>query len=445
MSSRILAVMFAGTLLAATVTPDAARAGESNSSTPSSWTTFGGSSLRHGFQASGAPSTPIHSAWTHASSGAIYGEPLISGGRVFVATEGDEVDALNASTGRLVWARTVGTPVPTNDLPCGDISPTVGVTSTMVIDPATSQLFVSEEALLNKSIHHLLVALSLTTGNIMFKRDLDQRGWSAGAQLQRGALGLDDGRVLVGFGGNYGDCGSYHGYVMAVPETGAGATLVYQVPTQNEGAIWGPAGMSVDAAGNIYVATGNGSSRSAFDMGNAVIKLSPTLKLESWFAPSNWEIDNADDLDLGSTAPILLPANHLFEVGKESTGYLLNDKRLGGLGKSVQSIDVCGALGSDAYARGYLYLPCPSSGIVALKLSGGRLQSAWHSSVAYGSPTVGGGLVWSVNDGTLMGLAPTTGHVVETISAPATEHFATPSIGAGMIVIGGQSEVVAYR
>jgi hypothetical protein len=232
---------------------------------------------------------------------------------------------------------------------------------------------------------------------------------------------------------------------MAVPETGTGVALVYQVPTQNEGAIWGPAGMSIDAADNIYVATGNGSSRSAFDMGDAVIKLSPTLKLESWFAPTNWATNNADDLDLGSTAPMLLPANHLFVVGKESTGYLLNDKRLGGLGKSVQSIQVCGALGSDAYAHGYLYLPCPSSGIVALKLSGGRLQSAWHSSVAYGSPTVGGGLVWSVNDGTLLGLAPTTGRVVDTISAPQTEHFATPSIGDGLIVIGGQSEVVAYR
>jgi hypothetical protein len=180
-------------------------------------------------------------------------------------------------------------------------------------------------------------------------------------------------------------------------------------------------------------------------MGDAVIKLSPTLRLKSWFAPSNWEIDNANDLDLGSTAPILLPANRLFEVGKETTGYLLSDKQLGGIGKSLQSIRACNALGSDAYASGYLFLPCPSGGMVALRLSGGRLTYAWHSSSAYGSPTVGGGLVWSVGNGSLVGLAPTTGRLVDTISAPSTEHFATPSIADGLIVVGGSSEVVAYR
>jgi hypothetical protein len=315
----------------------------------------------------------------------------------------------------------------------------------MVIDPTTSELFVSATTLGRRSVHHELVALSLTTGKTLFRRDLDQPGWTAAAQLQRGALGLDDGRVIVGFGGNYGDCSTYHGYVMAVPETGTGATLVYQVPTQNQGAIWGAAGMSVDSAGNIYVATGNGSSRSTFDMGDAVIKLSSTLKLESWFAPTNWKMDNAEDLDLGSTAPMLLPGNRLFEIGKETTGYLLNDKRLGGLGKSVQSIQGCFALGSDAYAHGYVYLPCPSSGMMALKLSDGRLKTAWQSSTADGSPSVGGSLVWSLNGGNLVALALTTGRVVDTVAAPGTEHFATPAIGDGLVVVGGQSEVIAYR
>lgn len=415
-------------------------------SSASSWTTFGGSSLRHSSQTVDAPSAPVRQAWTRPiSGGAIYGEPLILDGRIYVATEGDRVDALDATTGRVIWQRSIGTPVPSSDLPCGDISPTVGVTSTMVIDPATSQLFASEETLVNGAVHHELVALSVASGSLLFRRDLDQRGWTAAAQLQRGALGLTDGRVVLGFGGNWGDCSSYHGYVMAVLETGTGPTLVYQVPAQNQGAIWGPAGMSIDSADNIYVATGNGSSRSTFDMGDAVIKLSPTLRLKSWFAPSNWEVDNANDLDLGSTAPILLPANRLFEVGKETTGYLLSDEQLGGIGKPLQSIQACNALGSDAYASGYLFLPCPSGGMVALRLSGGRLTYAWHSSSAYGSPTVGGGLVWSVGNGSLVGLAPTTGRLVDTISTPSTEHFATPSVADGLIVVGSSSEVVAYR
>jgi outer membrane protein assembly factor BamB len=435
-----------GALLFGFGTPAISSAATSHTTAPSTWTTFGGSSLRHSSQTSGTPAAPVHQAWTFQSTGgAIYGEPLIFDARIFVATEGDKVDALSATSGRLLWARSVGTPVPAGDLPCGDISPTVGVTSTMVIDPTTSELFVSATTLGRRSVHHELVALSLTTGKTLFRRDLDQPGWTAAAQLQRGALGLDDGRVIVGFGGNYGDCSTYHGYVMAVPETGTGATLVYQVPTQNQGAIWGAAGMSVDSAGNIYVATGNGSSRSTFDMGDAVIKLSSTLKLESWFAPTNWKMDNAEDLDLGSTAPMLLPGNRLFEIGKETTGYLLNDKRLGGLGKSVQSIQGCFALGSDAYAHGYVYLPCPSSGMMALKLSDGRLKTAWQSSTADGSPSVGGSLVWSLNGGNLVALALTTGRVVDTVAAPGTEHFATPAIGDGLVVVGGQSEVIAYR
>ncbi len=183
--------------------------------------------------------------------------------------------------------------------------------------------------------------------------------------------------------------GSYHGYVMAVPESGRGRTIVYQVPTANQCAIWGPAGMSIKSDGDIYVATGNGSSRSAFDMGNAVIRLSSTLHVRSWFAPANWEPDNVSDLDLGSTAPMLLPRNRLFEVGKDQVGYLLNAKRLGGIGGSIQSISVCNARGGDAYADGFLYLPCPDSGMVALRLLGGHLSIAWHVSSALGSPTVG--------------------------------------------------------
>lgn len=411
-----------------------------------SWTTFGGSSSRDSEQTVDAPSAPLHLAWTStAQSGAIYGEPLIADHKVFAATESDTVEAISASTGRLLWTRSIGSPVPSNDLPCGDISPTVGVTSTMVIDPADSRLFVSGAILVGGAVQHELVAMSLSNGTMLFRRNLDQPGWNASAQLQRGALGLDDGRVLVGFGGNYGDCSSYHGYEMAVPESGKGVTLVYRVPTANEGAIWGPAGMAVSSNGHIYVATGNGSSRSNFDMGNAVIKLSSTLKEQSWFAPTNWASDSASDSDLGSTAPMLLPNQRLFEVGKEQTGYLLHAEHLGALGGSVQSISVCNARGSDAYYSGYLYLPCPDTGMVALRLVSGHLVNAWRTSSALGSPTVGAGLVWSVSGGKLLGLSRTTGHIVDTVAAPTTPHFATPSIADGLLIVGGDSEVVAYR
>jgi hypothetical protein len=321
----------------------------------------------------------------------------------------------------------------------------VGVTSTMVIDQSTSRLFVSAETLVGTKVRHVLVAMSLSNGATLFRRDLDRPHWKASAQLQRAALGLDNGRVLVGFGGNYGDCGSYHGYLMAVPETGTGHTLVYQVPSARAAAIWAPAGMSIAPNGNIYVATGNGASNSNFDMSNAVVELSSTLKLKGWFAPTSWATDSASDLDLGSTSPVMLPGGHLFSVGKSGVAYLLNASHLGGIGGSIQSVKVCNSQGGVAYAHGYIFLPCPSSGMVALRLKAGHLRLAWHSGAAVGSPTFGSGLVWSVNGNDLLGLAPSTGRVIDTVPAPATEHFAAPSIAEDMAVVAGETEVVAYR
>src|SRR5580704_11214538 len=82
-------------------------------------------------------------AWTSPSlDGQIFGEPLVFDGRVYVATENDTVYALNASNGAKVWSAHLATPVPATDLPCGDITPPVGITGTPVIDPSRREIFV---------------------------------------------------------------------------------------------------------------------------------------------------------------------------------------------------------------------------------------------------------------------------------------------------------------
>src|ERR1035441_5927337 len=77
-----------------------------------------------------------------ALDGQLYGEPLVIGSTVIVATENDTVYALSAKTGRVRWSTHVGTPVSSSSLPCGDIAPTLGITSTPVIDPARNEVFV---------------------------------------------------------------------------------------------------------------------------------------------------------------------------------------------------------------------------------------------------------------------------------------------------------------
>ena len=73
-------------------------------------------------------------------TGSIWAEPLVFHGLVIVATEHNDLYAFNEATGAQVWHVNLGAPVPSSDLPCGDISPTVGITSTPVIDPSTGAL-----------------------------------------------------------------------------------------------------------------------------------------------------------------------------------------------------------------------------------------------------------------------------------------------------------------
>jgi PQQ enzyme repeat len=78
-------------------------------------------------------------------SGNVYAQPLyIEGGpsgraRVIVVTESNNVYALDAITGTVIWQRNVGAPV-TSGLPCGNISP-LGITGTPVVRLSSRALF----------------------------------------------------------------------------------------------------------------------------------------------------------------------------------------------------------------------------------------------------------------------------------------------------------------
>ena len=139
-------------------------------------------------------------AWTSpALDGQIYGEPLVSAGRVYVATENDTVYALSAATGAVAWSAHLGRPVPAGLLPCGDISPTVGITGTPVIDPARDEIFVVADELVGGTPAHMLIGLAVATGRPELTRDVDPAGADTAALLQRTGAALDAGRVVFGF------------------------------------------------------------------------------------------------------------------------------------------------------------------------------------------------------------------------------------------------------
>src|SRR5436305_2247141 len=84
-------------------------------------------------------------------SGNVYAQPLYieggpSGPMIIAVTESNNVYALDATTGTVIWQRNIGTSVSISQLFCGNIDP-IGITGTPVVDLASRSLFL--DALIN--------------------------------------------------------------------------------------------------------------------------------------------------------------------------------------------------------------------------------------------------------------------------------------------------------
>ena len=431
---------------------------------PGSWTVYHGNPAGTGVASPVAAVDTTRRAWTSpALDGQIYGEPLAYAGRVYVATENDIVYALSAATGSVAWSRRLGRPVPVASLPCGDISPSVGITGTPVIDRSRDEIFVVADELADGGPQHRLVGLSTASGTVEMSQDVDPPGADPAALLQRTGLTLDSGQVMFAMGGNYGDCASYRGRVVGVPETGGPPRYftVDAAPGESQGAIWmGGAAPVIDGRGHVWVSTGNGSvysSAHAYDDSDSVLELSSSLRLLQFFAPSTWPTNNSRDLDM-STAPVLLPDGQVLLAGKSRIVYLLSGAHLGGIGHQQATLGggagtiMGSACGSDidggaAVAGLTVFLPC-TSGIIAVRAASSppALHLLWSSGIGGGPPIVAAGLVWTIGqNGVLYGLDPATGRVRQqaAIGAPAN-HFPTPSVGDGFLFAPSADRVVAF-
>lgn len=405
------------------------------------WPTYHHDVARTG-NAGGVPAVKgLKVAATASLDGAVYASPLVlrdaSGDLIIAATENNTLYGLR-NNGSVVWSRHIGTPVNGSSLPCGNINPT-GITGTPVYDPATGLVFAVAFLSGDK---HVLVAVNAEIGTVAWTRPVDPPGSHANVEQERGALLLSGGKVWVPYGGLYGDCGPYHGYLVGIPTSGQGAAAIYQVPSSREAGIWTPAGPAADAAGHVYVSVGNSAQtnpKAAYDMGDSVIELSGT-SVVSFFAPATWAIENAQDLDLGATGPVILPTGQVFVAGKNGNAYLMKQGALGGLGGKVPSIAICTAFGGAAYSDGTIYIPC-TDGVRAVRISATAMTGSWHASPS-GSPIIGGGAVLAVapSSGTLFALDPASGATKAQVPlGDSTTRFATPALATdGFAYVGTQ-------
>jgi outer membrane protein assembly factor BamB len=307
-------------------------------------------------------------------NGQIYAQPLVVtalpvGGVtrnvVYVATMRNMVYAFDADKAERapLWQVNLGTPMPYDRIPKDagallgqyNIRPYIGVTSTPVIDRARGLMYVvakiaepqcpgEEAATAACPVVLRIHALELATGAIARQTDIRIPLLATGdvpqedlarRHIQRAALTLANQKIYVALGSHQ-DAPPWQGFILTFdPDTLRQLETAFCVtPGGREGGIWQAGnGPAVDAQGNLYLMTGNGSFDPAMkQFGGAFLKLSPNLELMDWFAPAAVKTLNALDVDLGSSGPMLMPGtNALVGGGKDGKLWLLAQDKLGGL------------------------------------------------------------------------------------------------------------------
>jgi outer membrane protein assembly factor BamB len=348
-------------------------------------------------------------------TGQVYAQPIVARGVLLVATEANRVYGLDPATGDVRWSRDLGTPWDPSEIGCGDLTPTIGVTGTPVVDPDTGTAYLFSKGYASGSsgpVRWQIHAIDVQTGaerpnfpvTISGPADNDPgTTFQPATQLQRPALLLLNGVVYAGFGSDC-DVSPFKGWVVGVSTGGAITARWTAAPGPDDGAgIWQAGGGLVsDRPGQILLMTGN---QGAFDgsragtsppprLGESVVRLhvqgdgtlSPTDFFEPYDAPSldTW------DADFASGAPMALPDapfgtpshRHLMvAAGKEGYVYLLDRDHLGGMrqgpGGGDDVVDRIGPYGG-VWARpavwpgdgGYVYIPTASGGTTSWGTAG---------------------------------------------------------------------------
>src|SRR5438067_4449730 len=293
--------------------------------------------------------------------GNVYAQPLYiedgPGGRaiVIVATESNNVYALDAVDGSVIWERNVGPAVSADDLICTKFDP-MGITGTPVVDLTSRALFLDAMITLDGGTtkKQLIFSLSVDTGDINQGWPVDVEAsasynginFTAAIQQQRPALGTVGNILYVGYG-SMRDCSLWHGWLVGVPIDNPASVTAWAAGGGGAwgGAIWGVGGVASDGI-NPFVTTGNTVNTGGnWSGGEAVIRFQPgpifSGSPSDYWVPSNWQSLDQIDGDLGSSGPLLVdvpdatPSHLVVALTKNRNAYLLNRDDLGGISAPI--------------------------------------------------------------------------------------------------------------
>ncbi len=430
----------------------------------------------------------------------LYLAPAAAGGKglFFAVTTGNDVIAIDETSGATVWTKNIGTPAQANGVACGNIHP-LGILSTPVIDAATRTIYVAGAVGNASTIQkHVITAYKADDGAAVAGFPVDTTGLTSGSvtftappQNQRSALSLVGGKLYVGYGGHIGDCGAYHGWIVAVDTADPTKKAGWATLGQGE-AIWAAGGFASDGT-SIFPVTGNhtgsvgGDSRSTADS-EAVVRLTGmaafTRNDQNLYFPTTWKTMDTADADLGGSNSVLLsiagatPASYIAAVAKDGNMYLLNPTNLGGMAGHGLTFKVSsgGAMAvktsPTAYktAKGTHYVfstdsgaVCPGGGggksIVSVLLKAGTdgkptaaaewcapLTGAVTAPISTTTDGTANATVWFVDSGKLTAVDGDDGTKLfaSTDTCSGVRQWTSPIATKGRVVVGGDTHLCSW-
>jgi PQQ-like domain len=270
-----------------------------------------------------------------------------------------------------------------------------------------------------------------------------------------GAINVTGNHVIGATGGYIGDTPPYQGHVVVIDRQSGRILGIFNTLCanshrllypprdcpQSHGSVWARDAVQVEANGNLLFATGRGHADDHTYFGNSVLELAPDASwLIRYWTPPDANLRDANDVDVGSTGPVLTGRGTVVQSGKDSKIHVVV---LGRPGYEVQTLPTPG--GSQMIA-GYpavwhhgtqiTLFATTSSGTAAYGVdSDGRLHQIWDNGTAGTSPVIAGGLVYIYDPGGALNIyLPTTGRLV--VSLPAGGgHWNAPIIGGGRIAL----------
>ncbi len=322
--------------------------------------------LTQGAAATMAPDTGFAAAF----SGNVYGSPLYlpngptGVGLFFVATTGNNVFALNETTGATVWQHNIGSSPTATGAGCGNISP-LGIISTPVIDATTTPptIYVAGAIGTTSIMNHQIHALSVVDGTEVTGWPVNVMPVSSGNvvfntvyQNQRAALSLVNGTLYVPYGGHIGECAGFHGWVIGIDTRDPATMGTWASSGEGEG-IWASGGMASDGNG-VLALTGNSTAGVTVHADSEeAVRITGMGTLSDSFYPAAWHTMDAANSDLGGSSPVYVelpgatPSKLVVAVAKDGHLYLLDAGNLGGLGGQAVDYMVANGAGSVHHPR----------------------------------------------------------------------------------------------